>query len=466
MKEFMPTPKHAFLLLTLPALLLTGGCHTAKPADDKSDAAEAKPLPSVEVAAVSRGTLEKTLPATGLLQTLPGREATVTPPVAGVLSTLSVRYGQTVTRGQSVAQLSTQPLVGQIQQAEAAVGQNRVQVQQAQANAAGQAAQAKIAILQAEAAERNAEAALAGAKATLLGADAAVGNARQTLTRQQTLYAEGLVPRKDVEAAELALRTAAAQQAAQREAVAAGRQTVAGQQAAVSAARAAARQTVVKRQDILVARQQLRNAEGALTTARSQRALYTLRAPISGVVSAVGVTAGTAVDTAAKVAVIANLDSLQLQVSLPGSAVASVHAGQALTFTVGSVPGRVFRATLGSVAPRADAATGTVPAFAVISNPGHLLKDDTTVRVQIVTERHPNALVVPKAAILTDPDTGKPSVVTVDGDGKVHAVPVTLGLTAEGRTEVTGGVQIGDRVAVSNHYGLPDGAKVQVAHDK
>ncbi len=463
----MTRPTHQYLLLTdlllTAAALLSAGCGHggAKPAEDTRGA---KPLPSVQVAAVTRGTIEKTLPATGVLQTLPGREAAVSPPVAGVLSSLLVRSGQTVSRGQVIAQLSTQSLVGPLQQAQATVGQNQVQVQQAQANAFQQAAQTKTSILQAQATLNNAEAALAGAQATLTGADAAVRNAQENLARERTLFGEGLVPQKDVEATQLALRTAAAQQSAQRQAVAGQRQTVAGQQAAVEAARAAGLQDVVKRQDVLIARQQLRNSEGALTTARSQQALYTLHAPLSGQVSSVGATAGETIDTATKVAVIANLDQLQLLVSLPGSAVAAVKLGQPLTFRVRSVPGRIFRSTVSTIAPRVDAATGTVPTLAVVANPNHLLRDDTTARVAIVTERHANVFIVPKSAVLSDPDTGKPSVVTVGTDGIAHVVPVTLGLSAGDRVEIRSGVKIGDKVAVTNQYGLPDGAKVQVVH--
>ena len=459
----MTRPTHQYFLLTAAALLSAGCSHGgAKPAEDKSS--DAKPLPSVQVAAVKRGTLEKTLPVTGVLQTLPGREATVSPPVAGVLSTLLVRYGQTVTRGQMIGQLSTQSLVGPLQQAEAAIGQNRVQVQQAQANAVQQAAQTKTSILQAQAALKNAEAALAGAQATLTGAEAAVRNAQENLAREQTLFGEGLVPQKEVEATQLALRTAVAQQSAQQQTVAGQRQTVAGQQAAVAAARAAGLQDVVKRQDVLIARQQLRNSEGALTTARSQQALYTLHAPLSGQVSTVGATAGETIDTATKVAVIANLDQLQLLISLPGNAVAAVKPGQPLTFRVRSVPGRIFHSTVSTIAPRVDAATGTVPTLAVVANSSHLLRDDTTARVSIVTERRPNVLIVPKAAVLSDPNTGKPSVVTVDTGGVAHVVPVTLGLSAGDRVEIRSGVKVGDSVAVTNQYGLPDGTKVQVAH--
>ncbi len=446
--------------LALPlAAVLTAGCNSG----GGTTKAEAKPpLPTVQVADVTRGTLEKALPVTGVLQALPGRRATLSPPVAGVLSGLFVRYGQNVSAGQVIAQLSTNQLAGQIEQAKATIGQTQVQVRQAQANALQQQAQSQSAILQAQASLKNAEAALAGARATLLGSDAAVVNARQSLSRIQTLFSEGLVPQKDVQTAKLTLRTAEASAAAQRQAVAGQQQTVAGQQAAVSAARAASLQNEVKRQDVLVARQQLKNAQGALVTAQAQKALYTLRAPLAGQVSAVGASVGETVDMTTKIAVIANLSLLQLNIGLPGDAAASVRPGQALTFTVNSLPGRVFRATVQSVAQSADPATGTVPALALVPNSGFLLRDAATARVQIVVERRQGVLIVPRAAVLSDPDTGKDTVATADG-GTVHLVPVTTGLSVGDRVEIRSGLTGGEQVAVSGQYGLPDGAKVQIA---
>ena len=450
-------------LLAAPAAaaLLTTGCgHGGK------SQAEAKPapLPTLQTVPVLRGTLAKRLPVTGVLQALPGQEATLSPPVTGILSALRVRYGQQVTPGQIIAQLSTKQLLGQIEQAQATVGQNKVQVQQAQANAVQQEAQTQTAILQAQAALRNAQASLAGAQATLIGADAALRNAQQSLARQQTLFADGLVPQKEVEAAQLALRTAQAQRAAQQQAVAGQRQSVAGQQAAVAAARAAALQNVVKRQDVLVARQQLKNAEGALTTAQAQTALYSLRSPLAGHVSAVGATPGETVDTATKIATIVNLSRLQLNIGLPGDAAASVRRGQPLTFTVGSLPGRTFQAVIATVAQNIDPATGTIPALAVVANPSRLLKDDATAQVKITTERRVGVLVAPRRAVLTDPDTGKTTVVAVGGDSIAHVVPVKTGLSVGGQVEILSGVKQGDQVAVTNQYGLPDGSKVQVQH--
>jgi len=454
-----PVPRPLASLALLLAVLLAAGCGHHAAGEGKAEAA--KPLPVVQVGNVTRGTLKRLLPATGTLQALPSREATLTPPVSGVLDGLLVHYGQTVQKGQTVARLGVRQLLGQIQQAQATLGQNQVQVQQAQANALQQAAQTRTSILQAQASLQNARATLAGADATLTGAEAALLNARQTLSRERTLYADGLVPQKDVEAAALSLRTAAAQRDAQRQTVAGQRQTVSGQQAAVSAARAAGTQDFVKRQDVLVARQQVRNALGALAAARAQIALYTLHAPLSGQVTSVGATAGETVDTTTKVAVIADLSVLQLRISVPGDAATQVHRGQPVLFSVGSLRGRTFRATVDTVSSSVDAATGTVPVLALVSNPGHLLRDDTVARVQILTERRDGVLLVPQSAVLADPDTGKPSVVSVGADGAAHVVPVSVGLTTEGRVEITDGLTEGQPVAVSGQYGLPDGTKVQ-----
>lgn len=451
MKRYTLWPLVLFTLLV--------GCRHADTGD--ANTKDAPPMPAIQVVPVTRATLERALPVTGTLMALPTQEATVSPPVAGILDGLFVRYGQTVVKGQVIAHLSTRALTGQIEQAQATIGQNQLQVQQAEANALQQQAQTRTAILQAAAAERNAEANLASAQATLIGDEATLHNAEQSLARAKTLYADGLIAQKDVESAQLAVRTAQAQVEAQRQMIDGQRQTVAGQKQALAAAKAAGLQDIVKRKDIQVARQQVRNAQGALKTAQSQRALYTLRAPLSGQITAVGANLGETVDTTTKIASIANLSRLQLQLAVPAASAPEVHPGARVTFTTEALPGRTLQTTIVRVASQADPQTGTIPAFAVVANPG-ALKDDTTVQAQIVIERRADVLTIPKSALLTDPDTGETSVVVVSTDEVAHVKPVTVGLTQGGDVEITKGLSEGQKIAVSGQYGLPDGAKVSV----
>ena len=444
--------------MALGGLALAGCSHPAPPADKAKDA----PLPVVSVGVAHRGVLTRTLPVTGILQSLPGKEAIITPPVGGLLASLDVRYGQAVTKGQVIAHLGNQQAQAQIQQAQATVGQNLVQVQQAEANAIQQHAQTNASILQAAASVRNAQAALAGAEATLTGSRAATHNAVQTLQRQKTLFADGLVAAKDVEAAQLSVQTAEAAESAQRQVVDGQRQTVEGQRQALAAARATALQDIVKQKDVQVAQQQVRNSKGALQAARAQLALYTVRSPLTGRVTALTSTPGTAVDPTAKLLTIADLHTLQLQINVPSISASQVRPGEELTFTVEGMPGRTFSSTILTVSPQADTTNGTVPAFTAVDNRSLALKDGTNVKVQVVVDRRVGVITVPQSAVLTDPDTGKKSVAVIGDDGTLHVTEVTTGLEANGQVEIVDGVKLGQKVAVSGQYGVADGAKVQV----
>jgi RND family efflux transporter MFP subunit len=258
------------------------------------------------------------------------------------------------------------------------------------------------------------------------------------------------------------VQTAQAQVEAQKQTVDAQRETVLGQIHALDAAKTARLQDTIKRADIDVARQQVANAEGALRTAESQKALYTLHSPVTGQVVGVGANIGETVDTSTKLVTIVNLDTLQLQLPIPAENVQTVHPGQTVTFRADNLPGRTLTATVQSVGRQVDPATGSVPAFCVIANPGHLLQDDQTVKAQISTQRDAGVIVVPTSAVLTDPSTGEKSVAVVGADGVLHVKPVAVGLESGGLSEMKSGVAAGEQVAIAGQYALPDGTKVSV----
>lgn len=459
--------KRSYVLTALAA----SGCLWATGCGHKNDAAKNEPsnqtssTPTVQVITVRKGTIEQTLPVTGTLAALRTQQATVIPATSGVLDELPIAYGQMVQKGQIVAHLSTRPLLGQMQQAQATIAQYQVQVQQAQANSIQQQAQTQTGISQAEAAVSGARATLAGAEATLTGNVAALHSAQQNLARIQTLYKDGLVAQKDVEAAQLAVQTAATQVAAQGQAVASQRETIRSQRQSLVAAHAAALQNVVKQKDVQVAQQQVRNARGALATAQAQMALYTIRAPITGIVTNVGASLGQTVDATTKMVTIVNLNTLQLQVAVPADAAHEVHAGQQITFRVDSRPGKVFAATIHVLSNQVDPASNTVQALAIIPNPRHELTDGAFARVQIVTQRHPSALILPKSAVLRDAG-GQVNVAVVGADNVAHVKEVKTGLTQGDMVEILSGVRLGERVVTTGSYGLPDGTKVAVAEGK
>ncbi len=418
---------------------------TNAPADNASADTGA---PTLKLASATIGAIDATLPATGTLTAFSNRETKITPATAGTLQSLPIRLGQKVGRGDVLAQLSTAPVQGQITQAQAALQQSKVAVQQAQASAIGQEAQSSTGILQAQAQVSQAQASLQGDQATLI-------NARQTLSRSQALFNEGLIARKDVETAQLAVRTAQAQVAAQGRTIEAQRQNVA-------AARAASLQNAVKREDVKIAQQQVEGARAALQTARNQLALYTIRAPISGTLTSVDVGPGATVDTTTPIATLTDLSQLQLSIAVPADSASKISVGQTVKFEVQNLPNRVFTTRIDSLSNGIDAATGTLTAFAAVTNTSGHFKDDALAKVQIVTRHIAAAVLVPQSAVLADPQSGETSVVVVGADNIAHVRTVKTGLSEGGKTQITSGIKPNEKVAISGQYGLEDGTKVAV----
>jgi multidrug efflux pump subunit AcrA (membrane-fusion protein) len=362
----------------------------------------------------------------------------VNAPFQGTLASIFVQPNQNVVKGQAVAQMSTQTLLGQVQSAQATIDSAKVQVQQARINATEQQATSRTAVAQ--------------AKAQLASDQATLSNANVNFEREQKLFTDGLVAKKDVEDAKLAVDTA--------------QQAVNAQQQAVAAAQAGMMTDAVKREDIAVAEQQVRNAEGALATAKAQINLAAIHAPVSGTVATVTANNGETVDTSTTLLTIVDMRDMQLSVGVPSSSLGLVHPEQTVQFTVESLPGREFDGVVQSIGAQVDTSTGTVPVVVNIPNTSHLLKDDMQVTGQIVIARHAGVLLIPKTALLTDPDTNKTSAVVIDKDGVAHVKNVTTGLPSGDNIEIKQGLNAGDQVGTSGQYALPDGTKVQVQSAK
>ena len=111
------------------------------------------------------------------------------------------------------------------------------------------------------------------------------------------------------------------------------------------------------------------------------------------------------------------------------------------------------------VSPVIDPNTGTIKVTVEV----HDYPDDTRpgdfAQVHIVTERRPEATLVPRAAVFTE--DGENVVFVVDGDSAKRRV-VELGLANEDLAEIVVGVNDGERVVVKGQRALKDGSPVRV----
>jgi hypothetical protein len=138
-----------------------------------------------------------------------------------------------------------------------------------------------------------------------------------------------------------------------------------------------------------------------------------------------------------------------------------LHVGDEMEITTPGVdaPGK---GEVVLISPALDPGSTSVEVWVRVPNKGSELKAGTTVKVTMATKTIEDALVVPTAAIVTD-SAGMKQVMLVATDGTAHHRNIELGITQDNETQVTKGLQEGERIVTSGAYAKEDGTKVKIS---
>ncbi len=361
---------------------------------------------------VQAGPLRRLVVSTGTVKPQVGAEVKVGARISGRVERLMVAVGQRVRAGQVVAEIEHQDLMARMAQARAERRAAEGRVQRIEATGPRELSQA-----QAEVAE----------------VDAQLDQARLEHSRQKSLASKAAVSQQAMERTLRELRVL---------------------QARHKAARARLlRLEVALKEDLAVARAELAAARAREDTARINLGYATVRAPISGVVSSVSTQEGETVSAslnAPTFITIVDLDRLQVDDYVDETDVGRIKVGQKAFFTVDAFPGRPFAGKVAAVHPSAQLIDNVVYYTTVIDIEGDYsgqLKPEMTASVSIVVDRKKSALWVPSAAVRLK--SGR-HLVYLDQDGAVRPVPVKVGWSEPGRTEILQGLKEGQTVVVTS----------------
>jgi membrane fusion protein, heavy metal efflux system len=121
-----------------------------------------------------------------------------------------------------------------------------------------------------------------------------------------------------------------------------------------------------------------------------------------------------------------------------------VHAGDPVSIQTDAYPD-VFRGRIAYVAASLDPNTRTLSARIETPNPGEKLKKDMYVTASVQAGSIQNAIAVPDSAVLRDSEN-QPFVYAEASSNQFGRRSVTLGESQDGRTQITSGLNPGDRV--------------------
>ncbi len=188
-----------------------------------------------------------------------------------------------------------------------------------------------------------------------------------------------------------------------------------------------------------------------------------VRAPFSGTILKRHVDVGATVSDGTPVYDLADVDPLYADVNVPERHVARLSPGQEVRLTTDAA-GVETRARIERIAPGVDPATGTVKVTLSVAGGGGF-RPGAFARVDIVTDTHERALVVPRSALVAEGRRWQ--VFRLDEEGaKVRQVEVEIGFEEGDRVEILGtgaaGLPPGTSVVVTGAPALSDGARVRV----
>ena len=194
---------------------------------------------------------------------------------------------------------------------------------------------------------------------------------------------------------------------------------------------------------------------------RSSRRVPVL-APISGVVSELGVREGAMVQAGTPAFTLTDLSSVWLTIEVPEAQAAVLRQGQRTEARVQTLPGKSFEGKIDYIYPEVNAQTRTVKARATLANPGLALKPGMFAQVSLggVTRK---ALTVPAEAVI---HTGNRSVVIVTDGERFQPATVRTGAETDGQIEILSGLKEGERVVASGQFLIDSEASLRGALDR
>jgi multidrug efflux pump subunit AcrA (membrane-fusion protein) len=317
---------------------------------------------------------------------------------------------------------------------------------------------------------------MAQAESTVRQAEANYQLAKANADRLQRLHDDGLLARRDLDAAARDLNVASAQlQSAQQqlklvqqryrpEELLIAREDVRQAEVGLTLARADAGRVASKERELAAVRQAVHAAQAALRIAQTNLSYATITAPISGVVASVStqqgetVTAGSASSQAPTFVTIVDLRRLEAHAFVDETDIGKVAVGQEVTFTVDAFPDREFSGKVTAIYPKALIQVNVVTYDVVIAikDPQEVVRPDMTTTITIAVAERKQALSVPNQAVRRV--DGQRVVYVQQGEQFVQRV-VKTGWRDKTYTEVLSGLEEGARVLI----GEPSAASVPAA---
>jgi len=412
LRRISPRTKLSFSSLPFAvALFLFAGCSTKEP--------EVVPEVSVQVTAAKKGDVSRIVAAEAVV--FPLQQAVVTPKISSTIKSFAVQRGARVRKGQLLAVLENADL-------SAAATQSQGEYQQAEG--AYVTSTASSIPEQIQKAELDASSSKAAADAQ-----------KQVVESRKELFQQGALPRRELDAAEVALAQAQSQyQQAQK---------------VLDDLRRSGKEQAVKS-----AGGQFNAAKGKLLASQAALSYSYIKSPINVVVTDRPLYPGELATANQPLLTVMDNSSLIAKAHISQAQAVDLKKGAEAEIRIAGqddpIPGK-----LSLVSPALDPGSTTIEVWVQAAKPPDSLRPGMTVQISITAATAQDAVIVPNNSIFQTND-GANYVVVAGSDNVAHQKNVQLGIRGITETQIASGVNAGESVITSGGYGLPDKTKIKI----
>jgi membrane fusion protein (multidrug efflux system) len=206
------------------------------------------------------------------------------------------------------------------------------------------------------------------------------------------------------------------------------------------------------------AQRDLSAAEASLELAQLELSYTHVRAPFTGRVVRRLVDPGQTVSNGIPLFTLADMSRLLARVFVPAKEFRSIRPDQPVQLVVTSTGDRLT-GRIDLVNPMVDPDSGTIKVTVAVSDYPPTTRPGDFVEVSIVTDRHEDALLIPRIAVVSE--RGQRTVFVAEGDAASQRT-VEVGFEDDQNSEIVDGIDEGELVVVQGQRALRDGQPITI----
>ena len=409
-------------------------------------------------------------------------DAQVAAQASGKIAAVYVKDGDQVTQGQVVAVLDTENLSSLAGQARAALANAQAQLSQAVANAKLTPSRSSAAVRQAEAVLNAAKAqlrkALNGARpeerlqseSSLRSAKSNFETAKKNLERVKTLFEQGADSQAQLDTAQSQYDSASSQyetaqqsynliqNSVRQEDIDTAKDQVRQAEEGVKSAKASKTLDVVLMDQVSAAQAHVQSAKASLAVAEKNLREATIRSPFTGKVYGKPLQAGVVVSSGTPIAHIIGGAGIYFSGQAPSDKVSQIKVGTKVSIGVDSFADKVFTGHVVTISPLGDNVGRLFDVRIQFDTFTEAIKPGMSAKGMVVISENKGAMMVEEGSVLTR--DGSRYVMVAEGN-KAKKVTVTTGIKNGSLLEVKG-IPSSAQVISRGQDALVDGSKIRV----